>query len=248
MGMDYGGTRNILPVLGYQTGKPSYVVTETIPWLLARTSEMNYVDQSLGRTFTFPRGVNKLISSGKINRNRCQGNKLAQSCTIVRKSGVIIVCRCGNAVHEVNPELLIIVEGLNYATDLTEVKYLHNRIVLTVSNLIRSSWELIIKWSMKVTLRAIVNNVAHNYAWDYPAGTYAQFAGQLDSAFGWINVCSTVVFVKPIFQIGLTKTTVEQTLCLLFRHCWHGSPCTSTQTKLILISLVVAWRIWNMSQ
>jgi len=72
--------------------------------------------------------------------------------------------RMGNLIHQVNPDLLIVVEGLNYALDLTAIsKY---PIHLNISNkLVYSS---------------------HNYAWDLAPKTYDDLATYLDKNWGFI--------------------------------------------------------------
>jgi len=72
--------------------------------------------------------------------------------------------RCGNAVLGVNPDLLIFVEGTNYALDLTGVAKLP--ITLNVANRVVYS--------------------AHNYEWDFGLSTYAQFKQRLDHDWGYI--------------------------------------------------------------
>jgi len=96
--------------------------------------------------------------------------------------------RCGNAILGVNPQLLIIVEGLNYALDLTGVK--SHPIQLNQTN------KLVYE--------------AHNYEWDYTITTYQSFKSTLDQSFGYI-MTEGQSYTAPVWlgEYGTCHTSVS---------------------------------------
>ncbi|KAH3757012.1 glycoside hydrolase family 5 protein [Pelomyxa schiedti] len=81
-----------------------------------------------------------------------------------------------NTVLNVNPSLLIFVEGLNYALDLTKV---------ATSPL-----------TLSVPGRLIYS--AHDYSWDHVTNSYSIFSSELDEAWGFI-MKSNESYTAPIW-------------------------------------------------
>lgn len=84
--------------------------------------------------------------------------------------------RCGNAVLEIQPTWLIIVEGLNYATDL-RAAYSHP-ITLSVANRLVYS--------------------AHDYSWSFPAVTYDEYQTIMGDQWGYL-VTQNRPFTAPVW-------------------------------------------------
>eukprot|EP01121_Diplochlamys_sp_Union-15-3_P022633 TRINITY_DN9707_c0_g1_i2.p1 TRINITY_DN9707_c0_g1~~TRINITY_DN9707_c0_g1_i2.p1 ORF type:complete len:379 (-),score=48.71 TRINITY_DN9707_c0_g1_i2:38-1174(-) len=70
----------------------------------------------------------------------------------------------GNQILSINPNLLIFVEGINYALDLTGVRNL----------------------PIKLNVADRVVYEAHNYQWDFSFSSYNDFKSKLDNSWGYI--------------------------------------------------------------
>lgn len=77
---------------------------------------------------------------------------------------------CGNAILQLNPSMLIVVEGLDYATDLTAVA--QHPIVLVVANKLVYS--------------------AHCYSWQQSSSSYAVLERYLNDRWGYLSTNNVV--------------------------------------------------------
>src|SRR5260370_22704435 len=97
----------------------------------------------------------------------------------------------GNAVLSVNPTLLVMVEGINYASDLTGVAQL------------------------PVTLK-VLNHVvysAHDYSWYHNGlSSYSQLQQQLDQAWGYL-LAPGQIYTAPVW-VGEYGTCHTSSVCL----------------------------------
>jgi len=125
---------------------------------------------------------------------------------------------CGNAIHKVNSDLLIIVEGLNYALDLTEVQ--NYPIILNIPN--------------KVVYEA------HDYSWDYTQSDYATFAQELNSAWGYILSLNESL-VAPLW-LGEFGTCHESVDCVEGESEWQG--IWFTYLVKYLSENAIGWSYW----
>jgi endoglucanase len=99
--------------------------------------------------------------------------------------------RGGNAVLGVNPQLLVIVEGINYALDLHGV------------------------YSQPITL-AVANRVvysAHDYSWDHPnLASYSDLKTALGNAWGYV-LTQNQSYTAPVWvgEFGTSHTAADVT-------------------------------------
>jgi len=100
----------------------------------------------------------------------------------------------GNAIHEINPDLLIVVEGINYALDLTGVKNL--RVNLTVPNKVVYS--------------------AHDYSWDTTFTTCEEFYNNFLIP-KWAYIVTEKI--APVF-VGEFGTCYTDASCVQSQSTW----------------------------